>query len=74
MLQNNNEDDLSITRNGNFIFDTELNENEMYDVTVAVHPENQRCVVSNGTGTVGEEQSISGIEINCYSLGDCTDN
>ena len=73
-LQNNDEDDLSITNNGDFSFDTALNEDETYDVTVLVHPSNHKCVVSNGTGTVGADESISDIEINCYSLGDCTDD
>ncbi|MDH5571850.1 MAG: hypothetical protein OEY89_08800, partial [Gammaproteobacteria bacterium] len=54
VLQNNNSDDLVISANGDFIFNSTLKNGTDYNITILTHPSSplQTCSVSNGSGTV----------------------
>ncbi len=69
VLQNNGVDDLATTSNGVFTFDTSLDDGAAYDITAAVQPEGQICIVSNGTGTVsGSDVTDVGVKcVDSYS-------
>jgi len=74
ILQNNGGDDLIITANGEFNFITGLHNTNPYEVKVLSQPStpNQTCTVTNGAGTVADE-NITDISVNCtlnpYSIG-----
>ena len=55
VLQNNGGDDLLVTAAGVFAFSTGLATGVSYVVTVSTQPSAppQKCVVTNGSGTVG---------------------
>ena len=55
VLQNNGGDDLSITANGSFKFQTELASDAAYVVTILTQPVGQFCTVSSGRGTATTE-------------------
>jgi len=63
VLQNNGGDDLTVAVSGGFAFATKLYDGATYGVTVATQPQGQRCVVSNGNGTVSGD--ITSVSINC---------
>jgi hypothetical protein len=68
LLQNNGGDDLTISANGSFSFDTALVNGADYAVTVLTQPTspNQTCTVSNGNGTViGAD--VTDIAISCVT-------
>ncbi|WP_455222932.1 hypothetical protein, partial [Kaarinaea lacus] len=69
VLQNNGGDDLSITGNGDFTFDSPVASGSSYNVTVGVHPEspNQTCVVINGSGDV-IDQDITSVIVSCSTF------
>ena len=54
ILQNNVSDDLYITENGPFVFDTAIDIGATYTVSIAALPNNpiQPCDLSNQTGTI----------------------
>lgn len=52
LLQNNAGDDLDVFTNGNFLFDTRLDDGSAYAVTVLTNPPGQTCNVTNGSGTI----------------------
>jgi len=74
VLQNNGTDDLAITANGDFQFATELFNADIYAIRVLTQPTspNQTCEVTNGNGTVPDENVID-IEVVCvlntYTIG-----
>ena len=63
VLQNNGGDNLTITSDGSFTFETEIADGAGYAVTVLTHPNLQICTVSSGTGT------MSGANITDVSVG-----
>ncbi len=67
-LRNNNADALSITKNGAFSFPITFPPNAGFEVSVFHQPvgPDQTCVVSGGSGTVGNSD-ISSVVINCQS-------
>jgi hypothetical protein len=73
-LQNNGGDDLVIRANGEFKFITELHNIDPYEVKVLSQPTspNQTCTVTNGTGTIPDE-NVTDISVTCilstYSIG-----
>lgn len=69
ILQNNNEDDLSVFANGSFIFATAILSGDSYDVAVLTQPENQTCAVSNGSGVVSDGNIID-VTIACENGAD----
>jgi len=52
ILQNNGGDNLTVTGNDAFTFNTALAYNKTYNVTVLTQPSGQTCSVSNGSGSV----------------------
>ena len=64
VLQNNGGDDLPITENGPFTFDTAVTPHTTYDVTVATYPTDQICIVSNGSGGVPLED-VTDVAVLC---------
>ena len=52
VLQNNGEDDLTITSNGVFTFGASFEDGAGYAIAVTIQPEGQVCTVSNGNGIV----------------------
>jgi hypothetical protein len=71
VLQNNNGDNLTLTTNGAFEFETPLTNGDDYDVTVLTQPAGQTCSIANGTGTA--INNITDIVIVCsgvtYTVG-----
>lgn len=64
VLHVNGGDARTITGNGPFTFATPIASGETFSVTVATHPEGQRCTVESGTGTVGD-QDITTVAVTC---------
>ena len=69
VLQNNCSDDLTITGNDSFTFDTALAPGTSYNVTVATNPTDpaQTCLVENGSGQVPLEDVSDGA-VTCGEL------
>lgn len=74
VLQNNGEDDLQISADGAFVFDTALPDGSAYDVTVAVQPTklSQTCTVSNSDGVLAGAD-VTNVDVTCitntYTIG-----
>ncbi|MDO8520455.1 MAG: hypothetical protein Q7T11_09910, partial [Deltaproteobacteria bacterium] len=72
ILQNNEEDDLTISADGTFVFSAELEDEEDYAVTVLTQPDELTCSVSSGTGTV-DGANVTDVSIVCsedtYTVG-----
>ncbi len=73
VLQNNGTDDLSITKDGSFVFATPVQIGQSYAVTVKSHPTNprQRCTVANDSGTVADAD-VTDVDVSCadvYTVG-----
>jgi preprotein translocase subunit SecG len=66
VLQNNAGDDLSVSADGSFTFDTSLTHGDAYAVTVLTHPGGQVCTVSNGSGTVNAA-NIANVSVTCVT-------
>lgn len=68
VLQNNGADNLSVSTNGPFTFDTELEDGEDYIVTVFQQPANpsQTCTVANGSGAV-TGAGVTDVEVTCVT-------
>jgi alpha-tubulin suppressor-like RCC1 family protein len=69
VLQNNGGDDLEISDNGEFTFNTSLADGADYNVSVVAQPvaPDQVCSVTNGTGTVTGAK-VTNIAVSCVSL------
>jgi hypothetical protein len=63
-LQNSNGRTLTVDRDGSFAFETQMVSSAIYNVTVAVHPNAQTCVVAHGAGTV-KSADISNVTVTC---------
>ena len=73
VLQNNADDDLTLTRNGEFRFDTRLKADERYNVSVLTQPAGVNCSVSSGSGKVNSRgDGVFAVKVACdtgLSLG-----
>ena len=71
VLRNNGEDDLPISTNGEFTFNTTVLSGETYGVTVFTQPINpiHICTVTDGSGTVGSE-SVTNVRVICTAVVD----
>ncbi|GAA4817396.1 hypothetical protein GCM10011365_13050 [Marinicella pacifica] len=79
VLQNNSTDDLTFSADGSFVFDTQLDDESNYAVTVLTNPTtpNQTCSVSGGTNGDGtgvlagndDTSIVVTCETNQYSVG-----
>ena len=71
-LQNANGNQVSVPASGNFAFPTLMASGANYNVTVAVAPPSQTCVVTNGTGTI-VLGNVTNVGVTCttnaYTLG-----
>ncbi len=63
-LQNSNGTHADVARDGSFTFETQMVPSAIYNVTVAVHPTSQTCMVANGSGTV-KSADISNVIVTC---------
>jgi hypothetical protein len=63
-LQNSNGRTLTLARDGSFTFETQMVPSAIYNVTVAVHPTSQTCLVANGSGTV-KSADINNVIVAC---------
>ena len=64
VIQNNGRDDLSQLTSGPFTFVTGVKSGERYEVTVRDAPIGNRCVVTNGSGVVGDG-NVTDVAITC---------
>ncbi len=64
ILQNNNGDDLSVSADGSFTFNTAIGDGLIYDVTVLTQPVAQVCTPTNNSGTVSGFNIID-VDISC---------
>jgi hypothetical protein len=66
ILQNNGSDDLLLTGNGSFTFNTALADGSDYVVTVAVQPSGpgQECTVTDGSGTLSGS-NVTDVSVAC---------
>jgi hypothetical protein len=63
-LADNGSDELTVTSNGVFTFNTVVAHNGSYSVTVKTQPAGQICTVSNGSGA-GVTANVSSVTVNC---------
>jgi len=63
-LQNSNGTNVIVATDGSFDFETQMVPSAIYNVTVAVHPTSQTCMVANGAGTV-KSADISNVTVTC---------
>jgi hypothetical protein len=73
VLQNNGDNDLSVSANGTFSFSTPIQAGNPYAVTVRTQPSvyEQTCSVTNGTGTIGAS-NVSNVQIACGAVKSIT--
>ena len=64
ILQNNSSEQLSVSVDGSYQFPTAQLEGSSYSVTVHTQPSGYSCSVSNGSGSVAQ-QNITTIAVNC---------
>jgi len=65
-LQNNYGDDLTISKNGEFTFDTALDDNESYLITIATLPVGQTCTATKVSG-VTAGANITSVNVSCQT-------
>jgi N-acetylneuraminic acid mutarotase len=66
VVQDNGADELSISTDGSFRFNTPIAAGAAYSVTVRTQPAEQTCSVANGTGNVGVTD-VTDIIVTCAS-------
>ena len=66
VLQNNGTDDLTVTTNGAFSFNTALANGTAYSVTVLSQPLVQTCTVTNGSGVI-DASDVTNVQITCVN-------
>ena len=66
VLQNNSSDDKTISQNGPYEFETELDAGESYYVTVHQQPLGHVCSVVNPSGEVSE-YDVTNVDVTCVS-------
>jgi hypothetical protein len=66
VVQNNSTDDLTITSNGTFRFETALASGSTYTITVKTNPIGQRCTITNSSGS-SNGTDVSNVAINCIT-------
>jgi hypothetical protein len=70
ILQNNGGDDLVLDQNGEFWFATPVMDGHTYNVTLAVLPPGESCVVANAVGSV-RGAVVASIIVTCFASGSC---
>ncbi|WP_462388688.1 hypothetical protein [Acidovorax sp. Q11] len=69
-LQNLGTDDLTVSTDGNFVFNTRMDRGVAYAVTIKAQPAGQRCTVAQGTGTATAD--VSNVQVRCENLAAAT--
>jgi len=64
ILQNEGADDLSVTADGGFTFAAALISGSTYVVEVAAHPAGQACMVTDGSGVMGDGD-VTSVTVSC---------
>ncbi|MFW5454720.1 hypothetical protein [Thioalkalivibrio sulfidiphilus] len=65
ILQNNDTDSLQVTNNGGFVFDTPVQDQAPYNVTILTQPESgQICGVINGIGNI-DAAAVDDVVVSC---------
>lgn len=64
VLQNNGGDDLSVSTNGPFTFQTAIESGDPYAVTVKTQPAHHLCAVTNGSGTIANA-NVTNVAVAC---------
>jgi uncharacterized repeat protein (TIGR03803 family) len=64
VLQNNGDDNHTITANGSFTFDIKIAHGSTYSVTVLTQPSGQTCTVAHGSGTIGAA-NVTNVAVTC---------
>jgi trimeric autotransporter adhesin len=69
VLQNNGTDNLQISADGRFTFNTSIASGQPYSVTVLAQPTGptQECTVQNPSGTVGAA-NITNVQVSCVTI------
>ena len=67
VLQDNGGDNLSLSANGSFTFQTPVASGGAYNVTVQSSPSGQSCTVANGSGTVAAA-NIANVAVSCAAV------
>lgn len=67
VLQNSNGDELEITSDGPFAFQSPMTLAERYEVTIVEQPETQECAVRNHTGMIGASSGAI-VEVTCSTI------
>ena len=66
-LQNNDDDDLTLTVDGEFTFSAALDDVTDYEVTVLDQPDGQFCSVANASGTLGGNE-VDDVAVDCVDI------
>jgi len=66
VLENNGGDDLTVTADGTFSFQTPLSAGASFDVTVSSQPAGETCTVMGGTGAI-TNGNVSSVVVSCVS-------
>ena len=66
VLENNGADDLSLSANGPFTFNTALTAGSPYNVTVETNPTGQTCTVTNPSGTMAGAD-VTNVSVTCVT-------
>src|SRR3954468_14814137 len=66
VLQDNGGDELALSSDGSFTFETSVASGAKFDVTVKTQPANppQTCVASNASGTIGSA-NVTNVALTC---------
>jgi len=67
VLQNNKVMNLTLSKNGTFVFSASVNEGEGYSVDILTQPEESRCAIKNGSGS-SVLMDVTNIELNCLEF------
>ncbi len=70
ILQNLGTDDLTVSTNGNFVFNTRMDRGVADAGTIKAQPAGQRCTVAEGTGTATAD--VSNVQVRCENLAAAT--
>lgn len=74
-LVDNGSDPLTVSANGNFTFATKISAGNNYNVTVASQPVGETCTVTNGSGTVSQNQGdVTNVAVACNATISATND
>lgn len=70
VLLNNATDPITVSANGSFTFDQQIDSGAAYSITVETQPIGESCTVTNGSGTVDTAgDSVTNVVVSCYATG-----